>query len=92
MDELIPQLQSASSLKPDGGMCQIREQILRDPVTGITFQFELDAKGCTRVRIYGDSLMFGNRELGFEDGRFSFAGTSVAGLCKPAWITNIDDL
>lgn len=85
-------VESASSLKPSGKMCQIREQILRDDVTGLTLQFEVDGSGCTRLTIYGEALEFGNRELGFEDGKFSFAGTFVGAKCKPAWMMPVDDL
>jgi hypothetical protein len=77
--------------KPDGRMCQIREQILRDPASGLTFQFELDAQGQTRFRIFGEVLPAGNWELGFENGDLSFSGTNLR-PCKPSWAIDINDL
>lgn len=77
--------------KPDGKICRIREQILRDPASGLTFQFEVDEQGRTRFRIFGDALPAGNWEIGFENGELSFTGTSLR-LCKPTWATSVDDL
>jgi hypothetical protein len=83
---------SPATLKSDGKMCCIREQILRDEVTGLTLQFEVDDLGRTRVRLYGDSLLFGNRQFGFDHGELTFAATQTVGKCKPAWLTEIGTL
>jgi hypothetical protein len=85
-------IDSPSTLKTDGKMCQIREQILRDEVTGLTLQFEVDDLGRTRLRLYGDSLLFGNRQFGFENGEMTFAATQTVGKCKPAWLTDVSAL
>ena len=60
----------------------IQEQIIEDPVSGLTFQFEVMPKGDARLRVYGD-LPFGNREFIFDsDGREAGAGTAISGLCR----------
>ena len=71
----------------------IKEQIIEDPVTGLTIQFEKipgsDAE--FRLRLFGDVLEFGNRELIFDgDGRMSGAGTHTTGSCKPTWLEKIE--
>lgn len=77
--------------KPDGVICQIREQVFEDPVTGLTFQFEAVPNGEYRLRVYGESLPFGNREYMFDkDGTRIGAGTHTVGLCRPAWLTSTD--
>jgi hypothetical protein len=71
----------------------IKEQILEDPASGLTFQFEhmpQDKGAPFRLRIFGD-LPFGNREIMFgPDGKRAGAGTALTGSCKPTWLTNID--
>jgi hypothetical protein len=79
--------ESSVSLKPGGTMCRIREQILRDDASGLTFQFEVDPQGRTLFRIFGDAMPGGNWEVGFEDGIVSFTGTSLGGTCP----TSMDD-
>jgi hypothetical protein len=84
--------------KPGGEICQIREQIIQDSC-GLTFQFEVK-KGYhhgklvneTVLRVFGESLPFGNREIFFDPtGAETAAGTSTRGLCRPAWLTKTDD-
>lgn len=54
----------------------VKQQIVRDPASGLTFQFLLDDYGRPRLRLWGDAIPFGNREIGFnEDGEDAFAGT-----------------
>jgi hypothetical protein len=78
------------ALKPDGCVCPIREQIIDDPVTGLTIQFEVVDDGSARVRLVGDALPFGNREFAFDaDGREVGAGVSVAGACRPSWLREV---
>jgi hypothetical protein len=78
-------------LKENAKTLTIREQIIEDPVSGLTFQFEVMPDGSSRFRIYGD-LPFGNREFIFdENGQEAGAGTALVGLCRPGWLTNIDD-
>ena len=65
----------------------IKEQIVEDQVTGLTFQFEVTPSGERQLRIYGD-LPYGNREIVFDqNGQKAGSGTFVAGLCRPAWLT-----
>jgi hypothetical protein len=79
------------ALKPDGKTWAIREQIIEDRVTDLTFQFEVMPDGEMRFRIFGKSLPFGNREIIFdEDGTEAGSGTATAGLCRPAWIQQMD--
>ena len=79
--------------KPNGGMCAIREQIIEDPVSGLTFQFVSmpgnDAP--TRLRIFGN-LPHGNREILFDkNGDEAGAGTALNGSCRPNWLREISD-
>ena len=80
------------SMKPDARPWTIQEQIVEDPVTGLTFQFEVlpGSDAPFRLRIFGD-LPFGNREILFDEkGAEASAGTFVAGLCRPAWLHRVD--
>lgn len=84
--------------KPDGKTCTIREQIIED-ASGLTFQFERKRgyhNGAltdeTVLRVFGDSLPFGNREIIFgPDGQEAGAGTSTRGLCRPSWLEQVPD-
>ena len=77
------------ALKPSGGNCKIREQIIEDPVSGLTLQFELRDDGSTQLRIVGN-IPFGNRDFVFDDtGAEVGAGVSVAGTCRPTWIREV---
>lgn len=79
------------AVKPDGKLCPIREQIIEDPVTGLTFQFEVTPSGEARMRVYGDSLKLGNRDFAFDtDGELAGTGTATRGLCRPGWLTEVD--
>lgn len=83
---------SGVTAKLRGKICQIREQILRDGVLGLTLQFELVTDGNTRVRLFG-STRLGNREFIFDQsGSAVGAGTCVRGLARPTWLTDIDDV
>ena len=83
------------AVKESGSLCTIHEQIIVDEATGLTFQFEVKPgihKGKvvmeTVMRVFGDSLPFGNREIVFDpEGKQTAAGTSTRGLCKPSWLT-----
>jgi len=80
-------------LKPNAKSCVIKEQIVEDLASGLTIQFEVVADGTTRLRLYGDSLPFGNRDIVFDgNGEEAGAGTCLAGLCRPAWLTSISEL
>lgn len=76
------------SIRPNAREWTIREQIIEDPVTGLTIQFETvpdDADSPYRLRIFGAGK-FGNRELLFgPSGQRTGSGTFL-GLCKPTWL------
>jgi hypothetical protein len=68
------------ALKPDAGICRIREQVIEDLPSGLTLQFEAFQDGC-RLRIAGRALPTGNREIVFDaEGRVTSIG--AAGLKK----------
>lgn len=80
-------------VKPDGKLCVIREQIIDEPSTGLTIQFEVMPDGETRLRLFGASLPLANREYCFNaHGEKNGAGTATRGLCRPAWTAKVEDL
>jgi hypothetical protein len=77
-------------LKPNGALCQVREQIIEDRASGLTLQFECD-DGRLRLVICGDQLPIGNREILFdEQGREAGAGTMVGEFRRPPWLRPIE--
>lgn len=78
------------TLKPDGARCEIQEQIIEDVATKMTLQFEVAPDGETVLRIFSD-IMFGNRQFNFKDGLLVGTGTSTRGVCRPAWMTKIEE-
>lgn len=79
------------SIKVDGKPWSIKEQIVDDPASGLSFQFEIGPDGLPRLRLFGDDLPFGNREFVFdENGEEAGAGTYTAGTCRPAWLEKLD--
>ena len=77
------------AIKPEAKDWTIKEQIVEDSASGLTFQFEVLPCGEARLRIFGKSLPFGNREIQFDkSGEEAGAGTS-RGLCRPAWMTEV---
>ena len=79
-------------MKPNGELLSIREQIIEDPITGLTFQFAVmpGTDVPFRLRIFGD-MPFGNRELAFTtDGECAAAGTSTNGSCRATWMKSAD--
>ena len=77
------------SLKPNGGLCKVREQIVEDDASGLILQFEC-TNGRTRLVIAGESLPFGNREILFDDeGCEAAAGTLLGSFRRPSWLSKI---
>ncbi len=75
------------AVKPNGEEWTIKEQIVRDEVTGLTLQFELRPSGRPRLIITGDAVPFGNREIGFShDGVECDGGTHVSECPNPGWV------
>ena len=77
-------------LKPNGALCQVREQIIEDRASGLTLQFEC-ADGRLRIVIAGEHMRIGNREILFDaQGREAGAGTLVGEFRKPSWVKGVD--
>ena len=75
------------AVKPNGVEWTVKEQIVRDLVTGLTFQFEVMPDGCPRLIVTGGTLEFGNREIVFTtDGVKSSSGTHLAPCPTPSWV------
>lgn len=85
-------------LKPDNPKdCVIKEQIVEDLVANLTLQFEVIGDGVVKLTIYkgeqkNDFLHLGPRDIIFENGVEAGGGMNVGGKCKPAWLTNTEDL
>jgi hypothetical protein len=76
-------------LKPNGSLCQVREQIIEDAASGLTLQFECD-DGRLRLVIAGKVLARGNREILFdEEGREAAAGTLIGEFRRPSWLKGV---
>lgn len=77
-------------LKPNGTLCQVREQIIEDAASGLTLQFECE-EGRTRLVIAGNHLSPGQREILFdEQGREVGAGTLVGQYRRPSWLKKVE--
>jgi hypothetical protein len=77
-------------LKPNGGLCRVREQIIEDMASGLTLQFECDG-GRLRLVIAGNPLMKGNREILFDqEGREVAAGTLMGEFRRPTWLKKVE--
>ena len=76
-------------LKPNGALCQVREQIIEDVASGLTLQFEC-SDGRLRLVIAGKPLTLGNREILFdEQGREVAAGTLLGEFRRPSWLKKV---
>lgn len=77
------------TIKPNSRVVAIREQIIDDPVSELSFQFEAMPDGTARLRVFGN-LPFGNREFVFDqDGQEAGAGTALTGSCQPTWLREV---
>ena len=66
--------------------CKIKEQVIHDPVSGLTFQFEVTALGETSMKVFGESLTLGNRDFAFdESGNLVGRGTATVGPNFPTF-------
>ena len=69
-------------LKPNAKTAQIKEQLIDDPVTGLTLIFRVTSIGEARLHIIGNCLPFGNRDFQFDiDGKLAGTGTGFSGPC-----------
>ena len=72
--------------KPNGRAGTVKEQIIKDPVLDITFQFSVDKKGRTKLTLLGD-FPHGNREhIFYPDGSYMGAGTQLSQCPLPNWL------
>ena len=71
-----------SILRKNARPIRILEQIIEDPVSGLTIQFVFNPNnGTSRLRLFGD-IPYGNREFIFNaEGQEAGAGVALAGLC-----------
>jgi len=79
------------AIKPEGRACTIREQIVEDPASGLTFQFALvpESDAPIRLRVYGN-LPSGNREILFNrEGEAAATGTALTGSCRAGWLRKV---
>ena len=77
-------------LKPNGLVCNVREQIVEDRATGLVLQFECNNGHGLRLVIAGRNLPFGNREIVFDsEGREAGSGTLVGEFRKPSWLKSV---
>lgn len=60
----------------------VREQTVEDPTSGLTFQFELSPEGRPVLRVFGDALPFGNREVHFDSGGWEEMAETCLGVCR----------
>lgn len=67
----------------------IKEQIVEDPVSGLTLQFEVMPDGEMKLRLFGDSLPFGNREISFDKSGKEVGTGTFTGQCRPAWLQEV---
>lgn len=72
-----------SFLKENSKEICIKEQVLFEDASGLTLEFvsvENDEKFPYRIRIYGDILPYGNREIFInKDGKIDGGGTYLGG-------------
>lgn len=74
-------------VKPGAKDWTIKEQIVRDPVSGLTLQFDVCSDGAMRLRIFGDGIPYGNREIGFgSDGTREWSAVGVKRAPIAGWV------
>jgi len=79
------------AIKPNADNLTIKEQIIEDPVSGLSFQFSVveGSDNPFRLRIFG-ALPNGNREFVFDaTGTRTGAGSSIGGICRPSWLAEV---
>jgi hypothetical protein len=71
----------------------VRQQVIKDRVSGLTFQFEVTPGGESVLHVFGDGLPNGNRTFEFDrEGDIAGRGTCVAGRCRPSVLVDVDAL
>ena len=71
-----------SILRQNARSIRILEQLIEDPVSGLTLQFAFNSNdGTSRLRLFG-GFPYGNREFIFNiEGQEAGAGVALTGLC-----------
>jgi hypothetical protein len=80
------------AVKPFAKAWKIKEQIVED-ASGLTLQFEVveGTAGKFRLRVFGDNVPFGNREILFgANGAHVGGGTFTGSECLPGWLEPVD--
>jgi hypothetical protein len=78
--------------KPAGARFPVKEQILDDPVTGITFQFFAvpgNEEGPFRLRIFGNVPHVDHEFIFDRDGVIRGRETMLMRRHKPTWLTQV---
>jgi hypothetical protein len=79
-------------IKTDAKKWIVLEQIVEDPATGLTFQFEVTPDGEPRLRLFGEKLPFGNREIHFDRiGMEAGSSTVTSGSTGPSWSNEVTE-
>ncbi len=78
------------SVKENAKAWTVKEQIIEDPVTGLTFQFEVMPDGEFKLRVFGACLPLGNREFNFDEQSKWVGSGTFTGHCRPIWLQEID--
>ncbi|MBC8338077.1 MAG: hypothetical protein ISR51_01700 [Rhodospirillales bacterium] len=79
------------AVKPEADNLTIKEQIIEDPVSGLSLQFSVveGSDSPFRLRVFG-ALPHGNREFVFDTaGIRTGAGSAVGSFCRPTWLTEV---
>jgi hypothetical protein len=77
-------------VKPGGRDWVIKEQIITDPSSGITLQFEVLADGRKILRVLGDALPFGNQEIAFgNDGARRWTRVGIEEPPRATWLRKV---
>jgi len=79
------------AVKPGADTLKVLEQIVEDPVTGLTLQFSVvpGAKTPFRLRIFG-ALLTGSREIRFDaNGKKAGSETALLDVHRPTWIREV---
>lgn len=78
------------AVRPNAAQVTILEQIIEDPVSEISLQFERTDNGGTRLSLFGEKLKCGHRVLAFDcDGNFIGGGTHLRECPQPTFIREI---
>ena len=78
------------AVKPGGYDWTVKEQIIEDPSSGITLQFEVTPDGRRILRILGDAMPHGNQEIVFDvDGVRCWTRVAVRDKPRATWLRRL---